>query len=90
MANSGGYKEKIWDSDQEAATAIRRAVRDANGSEVKAAQLLGISYRSLSRYVTRLGIREELRAIQRQLGVSASESKEDLRALGQAGRKPKP
>lgn len=64
---AGGYQEKVWKSDQEAVTAIKRAVRDANGSEVKAAELLGISYRTLSRYVTRLGIREELKRLSASL-----------------------
>ena len=61
----GGYQERAFESDTEATTAIRRAMRDADGSEVLAAQILGISYRTLSRYVTRLGLRDELKAMQR-------------------------
>lgn len=64
----GGYRERAFKSDNEAATAIRRAVRDADGSEVLAAQILGISYRTLSRYVTKLGLRDELKALQKGRG----------------------
>ena len=59
----GGYQEKAWASDEEAARAIKRALRDAKGSAIKAAQMLGVSYRTLSRYITRLGLRNELRLI---------------------------
>lgn len=58
----GGYQEKAFKSDQEAAAAIRRAVKDANGSILQAAKALGLSFRSMSRYITRLGLRAELRA----------------------------
>lgn len=58
----GGYQERAFKSDQEAAAAIRQAVKAANGSILQAAKMLGISFRSMSRYITRLGLRAELRA----------------------------
>ena len=57
----GGYQERAFKSDQEAAAAIRQAVRNSNGSILQAAKSLGISFRSMSRYITRLGLRAELR-----------------------------
>lgn len=58
----GGYQERAFKSDQEAAAAIRQAVRNSNGSILQAAKSLGISFRSMSRYITRLGLRAELRS----------------------------
>jgi hypothetical protein len=59
----GGYQERAFKSDRDAADSIRRAVRDANGSMAVAASILGVSFRTLSRYVTKLGLREELKAL---------------------------
>jgi hypothetical protein len=61
--SGGGYREKAWSSDEEASRAIKRALRDSHGSAVTAAQILGVSYRTLSRYITRLGLRNELKLI---------------------------
>ena len=58
----GGYQERAFKSDQEAAAAIRQAVRNANGSILQAAKTLGISFRSISRYIAKLGLKAELRA----------------------------
>lgn len=66
----GGYRERAFKSDQDAAIQIKRAVRDANGSVTAAARLLGVSFRTLSRYITKLGIREEIRTIRNELGTS--------------------
>lgn len=63
---SGGYNERKFASDQEAATAIRRAIKDSNGSMVLAARVLGLSYRSLSRYVKKLGLRDEIKSLKGQ------------------------
>ncbi len=59
----GGYREKAWSSDEEASRAIKRALRDSHGSALRAAKVLGVSYRTLSRYITRLGLRNELKLI---------------------------
>ena len=63
----GGYQEMIWKSDSDARVAIRKAFRDSNGSLGIAARTLGISLRTLSRYVTKLGLRDELKATRRGL-----------------------
>lgn len=87
---AGGYQEKVFKSDQEAVTAIRRAVRNANGSMLQAAKLLGVSFRTLSRYVTKLGLRDELKLLKsKDLKVTPlSSDTTDYSALARASLKP--
>jgi DNA invertase Pin-like site-specific DNA recombinase len=66
----GGYQEKAFKSDQDATNQIRRAVRDANGSVTAAARALGVSFRTLSRYISRLGLRDEIRTLRSESGTA--------------------
>lgn len=69
----GGYREKAFKSDEDAIASIRRAVRDSAGSVTAAARALGVSFRTLSRYITRLGLRDELRTMRSGGGDGSSQ-----------------
>lgn len=83
---AGGYQEKAFSSDDEARVAILRALEAHNGSERDAAEALGLGYRTMVRYVARLGLREEIRRIKRSRATSADDdSSNDYAALAAAG-----
>lgn len=87
----GGYQERVFRSDSEARSAIRRAFRDTNGSLSLSARELGVSVRTLTRYVSKLGLRDELKAMKRGLRKQAdAELPKSYAVLGSslAGRQP--
>lgn len=61
-----GYQEKLFADDAEARTKILHMLRLVDGNEAEAARRLGISYRSLTRYVKRLNLQEALRGARSQ------------------------